>query len=190
MAERRNMHREMPALPLGYFITIRAYGTWLHGDSRGSVHPTQNRYGTPVLTPDAAKAASARNRMRDEPMLLAADSAQVVERAVTEVCAHRQWRLYVVHARTNHVHIVVGAALSPERMMNDFKLWATKHLRKSGYVTAEQKVWAEHGSTPYLWTEAQLLGAIDYTKNWQGGPLQKSWDEVLREIEEREKIDG
>jgi hypothetical protein len=30
-------HREFnpDPVPLGYLITFRAYGTWLHGDSRG-----------------------------------------------------------------------------------------------------------------------------------------------------------
>jgi hypothetical protein len=32
-------------LPLAYLITFRCYGTWLHGDARGSVDPTHNVYG-------------------------------------------------------------------------------------------------------------------------------------------------
>ena len=35
--------------PLAYFITLRAYGTWLHGDPRGSVNRTRNRYGLPGI---------------------------------------------------------------------------------------------------------------------------------------------
>jgi REP element-mobilizing transposase RayT len=187
LADRHNMHREMPRLPLGYFLTLRTYGTWLHGDERGSVHYTQDQYGTPVLAPNPTRVASAAARMRHEPFLLDATSAAVLEQAVEEVCTHRQWRLFVVHARTNHVHIVVGAALSPERMMNDFKVWGTRHLRENGCAAPDQTVWAEHGSTPYLWTEAQLRGAIDYAKNWQGGPLQRTWDDVRKEIDEREE---
>ncbi|MGQ0761444.1 MAG: hypothetical protein ACT4OT_05435 [Acidobacteriota bacterium] len=33
--------------PLAYLITFRCYGTWLHGDERGSVDRKQNVYGTP-----------------------------------------------------------------------------------------------------------------------------------------------
>src|SRR5688572_30293307 len=36
-------------IPFGYHITFRAYGTWLHGDSRGSVDRFHNRFGTPRL---------------------------------------------------------------------------------------------------------------------------------------------
>jgi hypothetical protein len=35
-------------IPLGYLITIRAYGTWLHGTA-GSVDRFHNKYGTPRL---------------------------------------------------------------------------------------------------------------------------------------------
>jgi hypothetical protein len=34
-------------IPLAYFFTFRAYGTWLHGDERGSVDRFHNQYGTP-----------------------------------------------------------------------------------------------------------------------------------------------
>ena len=36
--------------PLAYLKTIRTYGTWLHGDSRGSVDRREyNRYGDPKI---------------------------------------------------------------------------------------------------------------------------------------------
>jgi hypothetical protein len=38
--------------PLAYFIMFRSYGTWLHGDSRGSVDRLHNTYGTPRLPPN------------------------------------------------------------------------------------------------------------------------------------------
>jgi len=44
-------HREFnpDPVPLAYLITFRAYGTWLHGDSRGSVDRFHNRYGAPLI---------------------------------------------------------------------------------------------------------------------------------------------
>jgi hypothetical protein len=35
-------------LPLGYLITFRCYGTWLHGDERGSIDRFHNRYSPPT----------------------------------------------------------------------------------------------------------------------------------------------
>lgn len=47
-------HRESndDRIPLAYFITFRAYGTWLHGDERGSVDRFHNTFGSPRLRPN------------------------------------------------------------------------------------------------------------------------------------------
>ena len=36
-------------IPLGYLITFRCYGTWLHGDERGAIDRLHNRYKSPYL---------------------------------------------------------------------------------------------------------------------------------------------
>lgn len=43
--------REFPDehIPMAYLVTFRAYGTWLHGDKRGSVDRFHNRFGTPRI---------------------------------------------------------------------------------------------------------------------------------------------
>lgn len=180
---KNGMHRLPAKIPLGYFITIRTYGTWLPGDERGWVDKEHNIYGTPKLAPHAGIRTQALQRMRDHPYLLHAHSAALVEQTIREVCAHRGWYLWVVNARTNHVHTVLRAPVNAERIMNDFKTWATRRLREKGFAGHEQTVWSDHGSTPHLWTQAQLAGAIEYVRNWQGGPLQRTWDEVRREID-------
>ncbi|MBI3940802.1 MAG: hypothetical protein HY315_08205 [Acidobacteria bacterium] len=40
---------EFPCQPLAYLITIRCYGTWLHGEIRGSVTRFVNRFEVPHL---------------------------------------------------------------------------------------------------------------------------------------------
>ena len=48
-------HREfnLEVFPLGYLITFRAYGTWLHGDSRGSVDRFHNQFGSALIPPNS-----------------------------------------------------------------------------------------------------------------------------------------
>jgi hypothetical protein len=176
-----NMHRNLAEYPLGYFITMRTYGTWLHGDARGSTDRKHNVYGTAHLAADERREYIMGAQMGGGPYLLAKESALLVEQTIAEVCSHRGWQLFVVRARTNHVHSVVHACVAPERILNDFKSWGTRKLRQAGYAASMQTIWADHGSTPYLWTDAQLNGAIEYVKDWQGGPLQKTWDQV-REV--------
>ena len=56
----------------GYLITFRCYGTWLHGEERGSVDRRwYNRYGTPKIKPDIAKVARKAALMKSEPFCLA-----------------------------------------------------------------------------------------------------------------------
>jgi hypothetical protein len=39
-------------IPLAYLITFRCYGTWLHGDERGSIDRFHNRYKSPYIAPN------------------------------------------------------------------------------------------------------------------------------------------
>jgi hypothetical protein len=39
-------------MPLAYLITFRSYGTWLHGDQRGSIDRFHNRYKSPYIEPN------------------------------------------------------------------------------------------------------------------------------------------
>ena len=40
--------------PLAYLISFRTYGTWLHGDKRGSMDRKHNVYGTSKISPNPA----------------------------------------------------------------------------------------------------------------------------------------
>ena len=69
------MHRSPEELndsgiPLGYLITFRTYGTWLHGDPRGSVDRFHNIYGTPKLPPSPIRQEYERRLMKMPPVKL------------------------------------------------------------------------------------------------------------------------
>lgn len=44
--------------PLAYFITWRTYGTWLHGDERGSVQRGSSGPLAPPISPNPPTSAS------------------------------------------------------------------------------------------------------------------------------------
>ena len=52
----------------------------------------------------------------------------VVLQALREVCLHRGWSLLAAHVRTNHVHAIVESEVPPEKVMNDFKSYASRDL--------------------------------------------------------------
>ena len=78
--------------------------------------------------------------------------------------------------------MVMGSA-SPEKMMNDFKAYASRALngqRESGETkrpgadacgSGSSKYWTEHGSTRWLWTTPQVEDKIRYVKDEQGAVM-------------------
>jgi len=165
-------------VPLAYFISFRCYGTWLHGDERGSVDRSHNRYGTPLLPPDEQRSRELRLRMKRDPVELTAVRRTAVEEGIRENCDHRGWVLRAINVRTNHVHTVVTAAGKPEPVMSAFKANATRKMVERGVLQPGIKPWVRHGSTRYLWTEKSIARAIDYVLNGQGDELPDfdEWD--------------
>ena len=159
----------------GYLITFRCYGTWLHGDERGSVDRRYfNAYGAQKIKPDAEKEKTKSRLMRHEAFILGARERSIVEAAIKEVCLLRGYILLALNIRTNHIHLVVySASGNPERIMNSFKAYSTRALRSAGLVNSERKLWSRHGSTRYLWTEEHVATAVDYVLNGQGDELPK-----------------
>src|ERR1044071_9334203 len=91
--------------PLAYFISFRSYGTWLHGDERGSIDRFNNRYGDPYLPENQLWQRHNRKQLKKDPVILGAKERRSVERAIRETCSIRKWHLQAFNVRTNHVHI-------------------------------------------------------------------------------------
>ncbi|MDX6384682.1 MAG: hypothetical protein QOK48_2255 [Blastocatellia bacterium] len=159
-------------VPLGYLITFRCYGTWLHGDARGSTDRFHNRYQSPFLPRSDRRLELNRGQLKTEPLILNAGQRRGVELAIREVCVNREWLLHALKIRTNHVHTVVSiGALKPARALNAFKAYATRRLREEGNWEESHSPWADKGSERYLWNERSLALAIDYVLNGQGEDL-------------------
>ncbi len=157
--------------PAGYLITFHTYGTWLHGSDRGSVDRSHNSHGTPFLDPDDQKERDEFERLRQEPVMLDDRQRAVVDATIREVVDFRAWSLHALNVRTNHVHVVVSADIPPERVMNDFKSYATRRLRERHVQPTTDKTWTRHGSTRYLWNEDAVSAAGRYVMESQGVDL-------------------
>jgi REP element-mobilizing transposase RayT len=158
-------------LPLGYLITFRCYGTWLHGDTRGSMDRRHNVYGTPKLSANAHLESSDASQRRHSPIVLDSEQQKVVKSAVKRVCEHRKYLLRAINVRTNHAHSVVSAMQKPEPILDAFKSYSTRALRRAGLLSPAVKPWARHGSTIYLWKERDVAKAIEYVVLGQGEEL-------------------
>jgi REP element-mobilizing transposase RayT len=157
--------------PLAYLITFRCYGTWLHGDHRGSMDRKHNTYGTAKIPSNPRLESSDAEQLKHLSITLDASQRQIVEKAVREVCVYRKYILRAINVRTNHVHTVVTAAEKPEPVLDTFKSYATRALRSAGLLSASVKPWVRHGSTIYLWKERDVAKAVEYVLLGQGDEL-------------------
>jgi REP element-mobilizing transposase RayT len=158
-------------IPLGYLITIRAYGTWLHG-SAGSVDRFHNVYGTPKLPADVKRRQYNRHLLSEKPVSLNTKSRRAVKAGIQETCDFRKWTLWAFNCRMNHVHSVVSANCKPKKIVIAFKANATRKMREANCWRSDRSPWVGGGgSKKYLWTEKQLSDAIAYVLYDQGEPL-------------------
>ena len=158
--------------PLADLVTFRTYGTWLHGDPRGSVNRFRNTFGTRRLPPEESWIDKNTQRLKREVVILDARQRKSVEKAIRETCVKRGWILLAVNVRTNHVHIVVsigeGKASSA---LNAFKANATRTMRQAGCWDSASTPWVDKGSQRYLWTKRGVERAVDYVLYGQGSDL-------------------
>lgn len=163
----------MPATdhPSAYLITFHTYGSWLHGELKGSVDRQHNRPGTEFAAADSQRLKTMQARMNDDAVKLNKVQRDVVKEACSGVCLHRGWDLLAIHVRTNHVHVVIAAPTPPDAIMKSLKSWATRKLREAELLEPHHKVWSRHGSTRYLWKEKSVENACRYVMEGQGVDL-------------------
>jgi REP element-mobilizing transposase RayT len=151
-----------------YLITFACYGARLHGDESGSVDRHHNLVGSHPLAPDPHRVAAVRREMPQQPYLLYETARVVVLSAIQNHCAFRGWSLLAAHIRSNHVHAIVDSAEAPERIMTEFKSYASRELNRLELDGPVRKRWARHGSTRWLWKDDDVRNALRYVIHEQG----------------------
>jgi REP element-mobilizing transposase RayT len=154
-----------------YFITFSCYGHRVHGDETGSVDRQHRLYGSRSLEPDPKRAAAERKSMKQSQYSLDETHRALVLSAMHEVCSHRGWTLLAAHVRSNHIHAVLDADTKPEKILNDFKSYASRSLNRLALDQPDRNRWAHHGSTRWLWKRDEVSAAIHYVFEEQGEPM-------------------
>jgi REP element-mobilizing transposase RayT len=110
--------------------------------------------------------------MTQEEFLLSTEAVRLcVKQSICKVCTLRNWSLLALHVRVNHVHAVVRADSVPSRVLNDWKAYSTRALRRSGYIGSERSVWTHGGSVHALRSDEAILSAVRYVLEKQGEPM-------------------
>ena len=63
------------------------------------------------------------------------------------------------------------AETRPERIMNEFKSYASRELNQLTSERPDRKRWARHGSTRWLWKDEDVRQALAYVVDEQGEPM-------------------
>jgi hypothetical protein len=148
--------------PVAFFITWPTYGTWLPGDERGWV---EYHHGWQMPSPSLERLCRA--CMVEEQCLLTVEERSIVIEQVDETCSYRGWVHYASNCRSNHAHLVIGAAGTlPEKIRKDIKAWCTRRLKERSRP-ARANWWAERGSIRYVWDEESLSKVIEYVLDGQ-----------------------
>lgn len=140
--------------------------------------PEHNLFGEEWLSPDAEHCREALEKMTQPAYQMDRPRRQLVFDAIREVCRHRDWTLHALHVRALHIHVVVAGEAKPERMMNDFKAYASRALNRAGFDSPDRRRWTRHGSTRYIYDEKHLAAVINYVLNKQGDPMER-WPDLL-----------
>ena len=155
--------------PLGYLITFTCYGTFLHGDERTSVDRHHCGFDTPRLPPNTARLQTVQRQLKQAPYRLDQQRRrQIVLEALKEACCDREWLVFALHVRSNHVHAVLHAETKPETILKALKGRGSRRLTRAGVDPTCRKRWTRHGSTQYLWREEDVNSAIEYVVERQG----------------------
>ena len=120
---------------------------------------------------NSKRAGLVKKQMSETPYFLDEARRHIVLQAIVEVCSYRKWVLLAAHVRSNHVHCVIHAILQPEQIMNTIKSYASRHLNEAKLDGDRVNRWARHGSTRYLWKEAEVEATIQYVVHEQGLPM-------------------
>ncbi|MEM7560262.1 MAG: transposase, partial [Planctomycetota bacterium] len=138
-------------------ITWTTYGTWLPGDARGLRH----RRNGPQLPQELLEEWS-REQMTGKVVLLNQQHRETVESARRIHCDFRGWHLCAVNARSNHVHVVVTADTSPQKVRDQLKANCTRALRTQEQPLIRERTWTRLGDCEILDTDDHIEAAVLY----------------------------
>ncbi|MBX3434535.1 MAG: transposase [Pirellulales bacterium] len=145
-------------------ITWTTYGTWLPGDGRG-----WRTWGGDRQQPQPKLERWVKNRLKRDPVTLSAADRATVESAIREHCDFRNWTLLAVNARSNHVHVVVGARTRPQTVRDQLKANCTRRLRQQVEPPTADRIWTAGGDCEFLRDDA-IAAAVDYVVHAQDKP--------------------
>jgi hypothetical protein len=181
-----------------WLITWICYATWLPGDKRGFVgnirgeddtQVSHNTPGTPFDEDLPHLEAWVNQQLRGDPISLEQTDADALIAQYQETAHIRKWSLKAASVMFNHTHLVVGVLgdPDPQHVLETFKSWATRAVKKFRPLPPNGTFWTSKGSKRKLPHKAAVQAAVIYVVKKQPSPLAtwwaSRWQQVLDELE-------
>jgi REP element-mobilizing transposase RayT len=152
--------------PLAWYLTWTTYGTWLHGDPRGS----HSELG--YIPPDPKLHESQRALLVQSIVVLSDEQRSVIEEVLVKECEAQGWELHAKNARTNHVHALLTAARDGKFLRARLKALTSDALSDHSKLpmagkNGRYKWWTEKGNVVEVETEDDIAQLIVYIRDLQ-----------------------
>ena len=185
--------KRMKGIDRYWLITSTTYGTWLPGDSRGSVsrenvtdashRKEQNEFGVPWSEPMPALHEASRRLMKADPIYLTLPQAERLLTQFHETCGVRNWLFVGTAIMANHVHVIIGVAgdPDPDGLLRDIKAYGSGALNRKFGKPESETWWTKGGSKRKLPNQTALLNAVQYLRDQEFplliwiNPIVETW---------------
>jgi REP element-mobilizing transposase RayT len=176
------MKNNKTKIPWAYFLTFRSYGTWLHGDSRGSVDRYHNEFGKPLISEKLTRAQHIKNILQEDAFQLGDQHRETAMKSIMQTCEYFKWPLIAVHVRSNHVHVILRSDENLKIILQKIKAYTTRDLKRNHVeINKRHKFWSTHGSTRYIFIPEDLFPVFYYVVEEQGEKMSLFYDTKLYE---------
>jgi REP element-mobilizing transposase RayT len=147
---------------LGIHWIATTYGTWLHGDPRGSWKDGK------LVGPDPFLEEAIRSRMTTDAVVLSDVEMVLTATIFGQVVSERNWTVYAATVHSTHVHIVFAPLADPIKTVIAALKYrsaaAVLKLRRTMLRDAGRSLWTEGRFPVFIEDEDHLFNAIEYVR--------------------------
>ena len=146
-----------------YHITFTTYGSWLHGDRRGSWASNGS-----FVPPNPSMERGERRRCKYEAVIQTAPMRRIVFDAIRAEADFRQCKIRALNVLDNHVHMLIAVPRETKSkvILSQIKSSATVALRKAGFFQ-DRPIWTSGGNVSIVDTEGYFWRVYNYIINKQ-----------------------
>jgi len=159
------------------FLTFTTYGTWLHGDPRGSYVVEENH--SVYIAENPALLKCRENNLSQPPVVLSETEREIVFNSIVNTCRICKYELFAINVRGCHIHLIIRTDKQGRKVMQKLKMYASKDLKLAGFVY--DKYWTRHGNIVELHKYENMISKACYVLFEQGKSEQSYCNENIYE---------